>query len=126
MCRPLSSAAPDHYWKNSASAGSQYALEVVACKARTGGEALRARQPRAGSRNQYGESIRVKRKIETITDRDVLTPGSADGAIAQLGERLNGIQEVRGSTPLGSTKSLIAEITWIDRLAVNVVVGLVR
>ena len=26
------------------------------------------------------------------------------GAIAQLGERLNGIQEVRGSTPLGSTK----------------------
>jgi hypothetical protein len=27
------------------------------------------------------------------------------GAIAQLGERLNGIQEVRGSTPLGSTNS---------------------
>src|SRR5262249_58631597 len=27
------------------------------------------------------------------------------GAIAQLGERLNGIQEVRGSTPLGSTKT---------------------
>ena len=28
------------------------------------------------------------------------------GGIAQLGERLNGIQEVRGSTPLISTKSL--------------------
>lgn len=26
------------------------------------------------------------------------------GAIAQLGERLNGIQEVRGSTPLSSTR----------------------
>ena len=26
------------------------------------------------------------------------------GAVVQLGERLNGIQEVRGSTPLGSTK----------------------
>ena len=26
-----------------------------------------------------------------------------NGAIAQLVERLNGIQEVRGSTPLGST-----------------------
>ena len=26
-----------------------------------------------------------------------------DGAIAQLGERLNGIQEVSGSIPLGST-----------------------
>ena len=28
------------------------------------------------------------------------------GGIAQLGERLNGIQEVRGSTPLISTKIL--------------------
>lgn len=27
------------------------------------------------------------------------------GAIAQLGERLNGIQEVVGSIPIGSTKS---------------------
>jgi hypothetical protein len=27
-----------------------------------------------------------------------------DGAIAQLGERLNGIQEVVGSIPIGSTK----------------------
>ncbi len=25
------------------------------------------------------------------------------GAVAQLGERVNGIHEVRGSTPLGST-----------------------
>ena len=30
------------------------------------------------------------------------------GAIAQLGERLNGIQEVRGSTPLGSTNDFKA------------------
>ena len=29
-----------------------------------------------------------------------------DGAIAQLGERLNGIQEVVGSIPIGSTRSL--------------------
>ncbi len=28
----------------------------------------------------------------------------ASGAIAQLGERLNGIQEVVGSIPIGSTK----------------------
>ncbi len=27
-----------------------------------------------------------------------------NGAVAQLGERLNGIQEVRGSIPLGSIK----------------------
>src|SRR5215831_9922773 len=31
------------------------------------------------------------------------------GAVAQLGERLNGIQEVVGSTPIGSTKK---SITW--------------
>ena len=31
-------------------------------------------------------------------------PVVPDGGIAQLGERLNGIQEVRGSTPLISTK----------------------
>ncbi len=30
-------------------------------------------------------------------------PRCPDGAIAQLGERLNGIQEVGGSTPPGST-----------------------
>jgi hypothetical protein len=29
--------------------------------------------------------------------------GCEDGAIAQLGERLNGIQEVVGSIPIGST-----------------------
>ncbi len=28
------------------------------------------------------------------------------GAVAQSGERLNGIQEVRGSIPLGSTRAL--------------------
>ena len=28
------------------------------------------------------------------------------GAVAQLGERLNGIQEVDGSIPFGSTKSI--------------------
>ena len=29
--------------------------------------------------------------------------GALDGVVAQLVERLNGIQEVRGSSPLGST-----------------------
>jgi|YelNatPaOPRAMG01_1025707.scaffolds.fasta_scaffold27598_4 hypothetical protein len=41
------------------------------------------------------------------TPRLIHPPGASIsgpvGAIAQLGERLNGIQEVRGSTPLGST-----------------------
>jgi hypothetical protein len=34
------------------------------------------------------------------------TPASPVGAVAQLGERLNGIQEVRGSIPLGSTSDI--------------------
>ena len=38
------------------------------------------------------------------------TERETDGAIAQLGERLNGIQEVRGSIPLGSTNSTHVEI----------------
>jgi hypothetical protein len=33
---------------------------------------------------------------------------TSGGAIAQLGERLNGIQEVSGSIPLGSTKQIKA------------------
>ncbi len=36
----------------------------------------------------------------------VICPAPAHGAVAQLGERLNGIQEVRGSIPLGSTRFL--------------------
>ncbi len=36
----------------------------------------------------------------------VIRPPSSEGAIAQLGERLNGIQEVGGSTPPGSTSSI--------------------
>src|SRR5690242_9110126 len=38
--------------------------------------------------------------------RALYAPLLVAGAIAQLGERLNGIQEVRGSTPLGSTKEI--------------------
>ena len=41
--------------------------------------------------------------------------GAHIGAIAQLVERLNGIQEVRGSTPLGST---FTEVTKIGRAAI--------
>ena len=42
---------------------------------------------------------------------------SSRGAVAQLGERLNGIQEVVGSTPIGSTKNsrdFIKENFWLE------------
>jgi hypothetical protein len=38
------------------------------------------------------------------TQNSSLSP-SVRGAVAQLGERLNGIQEVEGSIPFGSTNS---------------------
>ena len=41
----------------------------------------------------------------TFTQQASLT-ASYRGAVAQLGERLNGIQEVVGSIPIGSTKFL--------------------
>jgi hypothetical protein len=50
-----------------------------------------------------------------------LIPG---GAIAQLGERLNGIQEVGGSTPPGSTKTLIRRPS--PRFAVSQILAINR
>lgn len=41
------------------------------------------------------------------------------GAIAQLGERYNGIVEVRGSTPLGSTISPLRQFYSRMRLVMN-------
>jgi hypothetical protein len=37
---------------------------------------------------------------------EAIPRASLIGAVAQLGERLNGIQEVRGSIPLGSTREI--------------------
>jgi hypothetical protein len=43
-----------------------------------------------------------------------------DGAIAQLGERLNGIQEVTGSIPVSSTRNL-ASLLRISEICANAV-----
>ena len=50
----------------------------------TGGRGFESRQPRLKQKQNKRGSFRMA------------------GAVAQLGERLNGIQEVRGSIPLGS------------------------
>jgi hypothetical protein len=42
--------------------------------------------------------------IAALITQDSVLNSSLRGAVAQLGERLNGIQEVVGSTPIGSTK----------------------
>jgi hypothetical protein len=49
----------------------------------------------------FGFKFSFKLKIENLKLK------IESGAVAQLGERLNGIQEVRGSNPLSSTKELI-------------------
>src|SRR5262249_22845987 len=53
-----------------------------------------------GGRNR---GFAVDPRGKTSLRRGAPKPRHRIGAIAQLGERLNGIQEVRGSTPLGST-----------------------
>ncbi len=62
----------------------------------------------ARSRLETGAPPCAPHEPETAPAPD-FHPDADSGAIAQLGERLNGIQEVRGSTPLGSTKHSTVE-----------------
>ena len=58
------------------------------------------RGPRLGRR---GLRPRASASIERPLEAGLVRALGKTGAVAQLGERLNGIQEVRGSIPLGST-----------------------
>ena len=46
-----------------------------------------------------------------------------DGAVAQLGERLNGIQEVGGSIPLGSTSLRLDGATFGSAMWITIDLG---
>jgi hypothetical protein len=46
----------------------------------------------------------------------VYMPPTQGGAIAQLGERLNGIQEVVGSIPIGSTNNPLKSHCFLDQV----------
>jgi hypothetical protein len=50
----------------------------------------------------------------------VYMPPTQGGAIAQLGERLNGIQEVVGSIPIGSTNNINdlqkSPVSWTENV----------
>lgn len=48
-------------------------------------------------------------RTDPISRPSGVTGQPMDGALAQLVERLHGMQEVRGSTPLGSTSPLPCE-----------------
>ena len=45
-----------------------------------------------------------------------ITPVTCDGGIAQLGERLHGMQEVSGSIPLTSTKNLRVSVALFKKM----------
>ena len=70
----------------------------------------RATRPRALPRSSLASAARAQPARRRGARSPKLTPGRAlasvplpGGAVAQLGERLNGIQEVDGSIPFGST-----------------------
>src|SRR5262249_46759199 len=66
------------------------------------GQAREDRDPRpCSSVGGPCPSVRSLR-VDSLPHRVLHSAGSS-GAVAQLGERLNGIQEVEGSTPFGST-----------------------
>jgi hypothetical protein len=60
-------------------------------------------------KNADFEAVAVRLVPMVVCSRVIRSPGgmtaTSFGAIAQLGERYNGIVEVSGSIPLGSTKS---------------------
>ena len=56
------------------------------------------------------DMIRCSGRNPVVLHPAVLPDGARDrldGGVAQLGERLNGIQEVRGSIPLSSTRRFV-------------------
>ena len=62
------------------------------------------RHPRIRDEGPQGEDLRRKKLVDATRPRPLLSSlSSIDGAVAQLEERHNGIVEVVGSIPIGST-----------------------
>src|SRR5215831_11434779 len=81
----------------------------------TGGTCYRSTRNRPGGEPNRPRVLLAQSPVAAyLSGPPAQTPGAlpdADGAVAQLGERVNGIHEVRGSIPLGSTnevKGLVA------------------
>ena len=56
-----------------------------------------------GARTRPMETPLVRTATQWVSQSAGKRRSRQDGVVAQLGERLNGIQEVSGSIPLGST-----------------------
>ena len=77
---------------------------------------LRAAQVELTHKPPLTHKLRSKRQRTGRYDAVPQNRIDQDGAIAQLGERLNGIQEVGGSTPPGSTKSQIINLNRLGNV----------
>jgi hypothetical protein len=58
----------------------------------------------------------AQRRTRAEIERNLLSPKRQNGGIAQLGERLHGMQEVSGSIPLTSTKKVASVSEWKDNV----------
>src|SRR5215831_2514604 len=86
----------------------------------TGGTCYRSTRNRPGGEPNRPRVLLAQSPVAAyLSGPPAQTPGAipdADGAVAQLGERVNGIHEVRGSIPLGSTNKNIDLFQGIGRL----------
>ena len=72
---------------------------------------LRDRHPRTIGRRCANFRCKEDAEMLILTVRVRVSRNAREGVLAQLVERLNGIEEVRGSNPLGSTENFFVPVT---------------
>ena len=99
-CLPYYSSAPRHAWRGGPLERHATQSCAVQSKSAPAAHAATYRRPQIRPRTYPIARRNVPYSVAPETD------AASRGAVAQLGERFNGIEEVRGSTPLSSTTCL--------------------